>query len=160
MCSGKKLKPVLYTKQNENVGKIFVKRIQKCIELVWSSEMKSMVMTEEDKIDFNNATKCWICEKVLTEGHERVRDHCHCSGKFRGAAHQKCNSSFRKPKFVPISFHNLSGYDAHLFVKSLRNENGGKIDCIPNNEEKYISFSKSIYDDEKKRLFKIRFVDS
>jgi len=117
VCSGKKLNPVLYTKQNENenVGKIFVKRI----ELVWSSEVKSVVMTEEDKIGFNNAKKCWICEKEFTEGHKSVRDHCHHSGQFRGAAHQKCNSSFRKPKFVPISFHNLSGYDAHLFVKKL-----------------------------------------
>ena len=37
---------------------------------------------------------------------------------------------------------------------------GSQIDCIPNAEEKYISFSKSIYDDEKKFKYKIRLIDS
>ena len=40
-------------------------------------------------------------------------------------------------------FHNLSGYDSHLFIKNL-GFSEGNIDCIPNNEEKYISFSKKI----------------
>ena len=57
---------------------------------------------------------------------------------------------------MPVTFHKLSGYDAHLFVKYLE----GNSDCIPNNEEKYISFSRSIYDDEKKVKYKIRFIDS
>ena len=106
-----------------------------------------MMMTEDDKIDFDNATLCWICQKDFT-------------GKYRGAAHQKCNELFRKPKFVPVKFHNLSGYDAHLFVKNLNTMGEGDIDCIPNTEEKYTSFSKSIYDDEKKFRYKIRFIDS
>ena len=50
---------------------------------------------------------------------------------------------FRVPKFTPVFFHNLSGYDSHLFVKSL-GVTEGDIRCIPNNEEKYISFSKNI----------------
>jgi len=66
----------------------------------------------------------------------------------------------RKPKFVPVKFHNLSGYDAHLFVKNLNTMGEGDIDCIPNIEEKYISFSNNIYDDEKKFKYKIRFIDS
>ena len=65
-------------------------------------------------------------------------------------------------------FHNLSGYDSHLFIKNLGSTNGG-IDCIPNNEEKYISFSKNIkvgeYKDKKTgkvkdKNFNIRFIDS
>ena len=60
-------------------------------------------------------------------------------------------------------FHNLSGYDSHLFIKSL-GKTKGNIDCIPNNEKKYISFSKSIndYDENgtKKFKYKIRFIDS
>ena len=98
------------------------------------------------------------------EGDKNVRDHCHYSGKFRGAAHNKCTSLFRKPKFVPVLFHNLRGYDAHLFIKYLHVNGGdnrnGQIDCIPNADEKYINFSKSIYDDEKKFIYKIRFIDS
>ena len=60
------------------------------------------------------------------------------------------------PMFVPVLFHNLEGYDSHLFVKSL----GGKVNCIPKTDEKYISFSKKIkYDPEAKPL-EIRFLDS
>ena len=161
VCNGKKLKPVRYTKQSEdeNIGEIFVTRNQKSIVRVWSSEVKSMIMTDEDKIGFDNATKCWICEDFIV-GEKRVRDHDHFSGKCRGCVHQKRNSLFRKPKFVPITFHSLSGYDSHLFVKNLTAGGGGYIDCIPNTEEKYIRFSRSIYDENKKFKYKIRFIDS
>ena len=98
---------------------------------------------------------------------KKVRDHCYFTGKYRGAAHNKCNLQFKKPKFTPVIFHNLSGYDAHLFVKNL-GKSEGNIKCIPNNEEKYISFSKDIVVDEyinkkgKKVEVKheIRFIDS
>ena len=95
-----------------------------------------------------------------------MRDHCHFTGKYRGAAHVKCNLQFKKPKFTPVIFHNLAEYDSHLFVKNL-GKTEGNIKCIPNNEEKYISFSKDIvvgeYEKEgKKHLIKheIRFLDS
>jgi len=104
VCDGKKLEPVLYTKQSkdENVGEIFCKRLRNEIEKVWSSEVKPMIMTEDDKIDFGNAKKCRICQKDFTEKDKKVRDHCHFTGKYGGAAHQKCNALFRKPKFVPV----------------------------------------------------------
>ena len=50
---------------------------------------------------------------------------------------------YRKPNFTPVVFHNLSGYDSHLFIKNL-GFSEGNIDCIPNNEERYISFTKRI----------------
>ena len=64
-------------------------------------------------------------------------------------------------------FHNLSGYDSHLFIKNI-GFNDGNIDCIPNNDEKYISFTKNIevgtYVNNKKEIkpinHKIRFIDS
>jgi len=65
---------------------------------------------------------------------------------------------FRKPKHVPVILHNLSGYDSHLFIKSI-GKTQGNIDCIPKNEEKYISFSKSVMHDGKLK-YKIRFIDS
>ena len=60
-----------------------------------------------------------ICNEEL--GKDRVRDHCHVTGKFRGAAHEICNLKYRVPKFFPVVFHNLSGYDSHLFIKTLGN---------------------------------------
>ena len=77
-------------------------------------------------------------------GNNRVRDHCHFSGKFKGAAHNECNLNYKIPKFIPVVFHNLSGYDSHLLVKKLRGSQGEKIKCIPNNEEKYISFRRDV----------------
>ena len=63
-------------------------------------------------------------------------------GKFRGAAHQSCNLKFQRPKFTPVFFHNLQNYDAHLFVRALGlMDEVLSIKCIPNNDEKYISFS-------------------
>ena len=54
-------------------------------------------------------------------GNDRVRDHCHLYGKFRGAAHELCNLKYKVPKFFPVVFHNLSVYDSHLFIKTLGN---------------------------------------
>ena len=98
-------------------------------------------MINSSQFNFNKSTNCWICNGLL--GEDRVRDHCHFTGKFRGAAHNICNLKFKKPKFTPVFFHNLSGYDSHLFVTKL-GKSEGDITCIPNNEEKYISFSKLI----------------
>ena len=122
-----------------------------------------MIFTAKDQSAFENAKICWICQKEFGES-KKVRDHCHFTG---GAAHNICNLQFKKPKFTPVIFHNLSGYDAHLFVKNL-GKTEGNIKCIPNNEEKYISFLKDIVVDEytnKKGekieiMHEIRFLDS
>ena len=71
----------------------------------------------------------------------KVRDHCHFTGKYRGAAHNDCNLKCRKPLFIPVIFHNLQGYDAHLFIKQLA-KISGDLTSIPSTEEKYITFSK------------------
>ena len=110
----------------------------------------SLEMTGEDKRNLKPA-HCHICGNAL--GNDRVRDHDHLTGKYRGAAHNECNLNFKVPKFVPIVFHNLSGYDAHLFIKEL-GFGEGKINCIPNTDEKYISFSKKVGEIE------MRFIDS
>jgi hypothetical protein len=86
------------------------------------------------------------------------------TGEFRGAAHFKCNREYRLPRHYPIVLHNLAGFDAHLFVKKL----DGKITCIPNTDEKYISFSREVfmetkYDKDGKEYAvnrELRFIDS
>ena len=87
-----------------------------------------------------------------------MRDHCHFTGKFRGAAHPDCNLKARKPAFTPVFFHNLFGYDIHHFVKALTRRKG-RIKCIPNNEEKYISLS--LFISLGKKIFhELKFLDS
>ena len=108
---------------------------------------KKMIFGKEEEERYNEGTKCWICKEEFDDkdkDKEKVKDHCHYTGRYRGAAHNKCNLNYRKPNFTPVVFHNLSGYDSHLFIKNL-GFSEGNINCIPNNEEKYISFSKKIW---------------
>jgi hypothetical protein len=96
---------------------------------------------------------------------QKVRDHDHLTGEYRGAAHSICNFNYQNPRFIPIVCHNLSGYDAHLFIKQFGNDNNN-IKLIANNEEKYISFSKiikrtkCIKGKEIKLKTELRFIDS
>ena len=104
---------------------------------------KMFPLTDEEWKTFREAAICWLCRKEFGNGNLRkVRDHCHFSGRFRGAAHSLCNFKFQRPKFTPVFFHNLQNYDAHLFVRALGTlDEVLSVTCIPNNEEKYISFS-------------------
>jgi len=138
-----KPKIVRYTAadEDEDIGKLFVECLEKDIRKLAEIKTKPILMTEENRKDYENATDCFICNQKLKE--DKVRDHDHLTGKYRGAAHSVCNLNYRIPKHIPVIFHNLAGYDAHLFIKSL-GFSEGKIDCIPNNEEKYISFKKDI----------------
>jgi len=141
--------PITFTVENENddVAQIFVDMLEEDIKRIYRrfKFSKEMVFTKKDKKEYIKAKTCHICEKEL--GNDRVGDHCHFTGRFRGAAHNGCNLNYKAPKFIPVIFHNLSGYDSHLFIKKLA-RNGEKVTCIPNNEEKYISFSKEVVVDE------------
>ena len=81
---------------------------------------------------------------------DKVRDHCHVTGKFRGAAHNKCNLKLRIPKKLPIIFHNLQGYDGHIIFKELNNFDVD-ISVIPKGIDKYMSIIVNRY---------ITFIDS
>ena len=141
-------KPVLrkYTKtkpEDADAIDVFIKWLEEDVKAIANIEPKEMIFTEEDIKHFNNASDCWICGEEL--GNDRVRDHCHFTGRYRGPAHNSCNLKYRKPKNISVFFHNLSGYDSHLFIKKLASTNKNEnIKCIPNNEEKYISFTKTI----------------
>ena len=78
-------------------------------------------MTSQDEEIYNNSHICWICKQELNT--DKVGDHCHMTGKFRGAAHNKCNINLRLPEKLPIIFHNLQGYDRHILFKELNNLN-------------------------------------
>ena len=79
---------------------------------------------------------CWICKQELNT--DKVRDHCHVTGKFRGAAHDNCNKKLRIPRKLPVLFHNLQGYDGHLIFKELKNFDVD-ISVIPKGIDKYMS---------------------
>ena len=96
-------------------------------------------MSEKEEEQFQLSNICWICEKLIDDDDEKVRDHCHVTGKFRGAAHWSCNINLQLTKKVPAIFHNLRGYDSHLIFREL-NKFDVKTDVIPNGLEKYMAF--------------------
>ena len=104
-----------------------------------------MTMTMHHKLVNDNSTLCLICKEELDK--DKVRDHCHLAGKLRGAAHEVYNRKYKVSKFYPVAFHNLSGYDSHLFIKTLGNIEE-VISAILNNEENYISFTKQVIVDK------------
>ena len=155
-------------KEEPDAEDVFVKWLEEDVKEIANIKPKKMVITEEEKKQFDNASDCWICGEEL-KNDNKVRDHCHYTGRYRGAAHNKCNLKYSKPKDVPVFFHNLSGYDSHLFIRSLASPNPKEnIECIPNNEEKYITFTKNIIvgqytnkkGEVKDKTFKIVFKDS
>ena len=164
----KQLRYYVKTKpEDPNATDVFIKWLEDDVKFLANIKPKKMVFTREDEKQFNKASDCWICGEEL--GNDRVRDHCHYTGRYRGAAHNKCNLKYSKPKGVPVFFHNLTGYDSHLFIKSLGSSNEKEnIECIPNNEEKYITFTKNIIvgqytnkkGEVKDKTFKIVFKDS
>ena len=96
---------------------------------------ENLIMSEKEEHLFQQSNSCWICKKLIDNDEEKVRDHCHVTSKFRGAAHWNCNVNFQLTKKVPVIFHNLRGYDSHLIFNEL-----GKFDVkicvIPNGLEK------------------------
>ena len=104
---------------------------------------KNLIISEEAEENlFQKSNNFWICKKLIHNGEEKVRDHCHVTGKFRGAAHGNCNINFQLTKKVAVIFHNLKGYDSHLIFNEL-DKFDVKIKVIPNGLEKYMAFFKN-----------------
>ncbi|XP_055388367.1 uncharacterized protein LOC129616887 [Condylostylus longicornis] len=137
----------------------FVKELEKFaedVETVFLCPLPMDKLTEEQNKDFESAKLCHICEGKFDHSDQKVRDHCHLTGKFRGPAHEGCNLNFQDSHTIPIVFHNLSGYDSHFIIKNLATDLQGRVDLLPINKERYISFTKQIED----FAIKFRFIDS
>ena len=130
----------------KNAEQVFLKYLEEDIKMIANIPKRCIIFKDKKREQYIKETRCWICKGEFDDkdkNKKKVKDHCHFTGRYRGVAHNKCNLDYRKPNFTPVVFHNLSGYDSHLFIKNL-GFSKGDIDCIPNNEEKYISFSKKI----------------
>ena len=80
---------------------------------------KKLIMTEEEKERFQWSNACWICEKLIDNDDDKVRDRCHVTGKLRSAAHWSCILNLQLTKKVPLLFHNLRGYDSHVIFREV-----------------------------------------
>ena len=96
-------------------------------------------MSEKEEHLFQQSNSCWVCKKLIDNNEEKIRHHCHVTGKFRGAGHWNCKINLQLTKKVPVIFHNLRGCDSHLIFSEL-DKFDVKISVIPNGLEKYMAF--------------------
>jgi hypothetical protein len=136
-----------YIYRGEDCIEVFFKKIREIEDKLMKilKTNKQMTMSKEDKQDYTNATKCYICNNEIIENDKKgykVRDHCHISGKYRGCAHNVCNINYNYKNIkIHVFFHNLKSYDAHLIISNADKIEGKcKIDVIAQNSEKFIAF--------------------
>ena len=133
----------------------FVKEVMKLenkMTFYFKKPKKDIIMTQEDEEDYKNNNICRFCEKNIES--DKVRDHCHLTGKYRGSSHNVCNINVmqKDSNFIPFVLHNFSKYDCHMFFKRLVDLKKEKVkfEIIPKTNEEYVSV----------RYGCIRFIDS
>ena len=91
-------------------------------------------LTQEEQYRHDTRKCCFICKKPFFKdaknNYIKVRDHCHYTGKYRGAAHKICNLIYNTPREIPVIFHNGSSYDYHFIIKGLAEEFEGDFECL------------------------------
>ncbi|XP_030762209.1 uncharacterized protein LOC115887026 [Sitophilus oryzae] len=173
-CDFDNSQSIFKTFRGPDAHKVFIDWLETDCKSIYNRYMKNIVsmppLSSVQEAVFYQVTHCHICERPFNIEDERVRDHCHLTGNYRGAAHSVCNLNFKVPNFIPVFFHNISNFDSHLFIKELAVEEE-QLDVIPQNKERYISFTKHVMVDDdvtqqeqekrQQRVFlKLRFLDS
>ena len=100
----------------------FVEHIEEEVRRLYPtfSQQPMIELTDVLKREHEAAEKCHVCLKEFNDPQNKnVRDHCHYTSLYQGATHNNCNLKFRIQDHITIAFHNLSGYDAHLYIKEL-----------------------------------------
>ena len=167
-CSFDQTKNKLDHYRGKDCMKKFSKNLREHATKIINYEKKKMIpLTTEEKIYHNEQEICYICKKEFDTSDKwnyKVRDHCHYTGKYRGAAHNMCNLRYKIPKEIPVVFHNGSTYDYRFIIKDLVKEFDGNFKCLGENNEKYITFSvpikKKIENKNIEITYKIKFIDS
>ena len=140
-------------------------------EIINYKEKEMIPLTNEENKSYERQKVCHICKKEFCYDeneksefklYHKVRDHCHYTAKYRGAARSICKLKHKVPKEISVVVHN-AGYDTHFIIKQLAEEIGRQFECIGENTEKYITFSVPIkkgHDHGKRSTCKLKFVDS
>ena len=167
-CSFDESKKILNYYRGDDCMKKFCKDLREHSTKIINYEKKKMIsLTTEEKVHYNKEKVCHICKKEFDNNdkeQQKVRDHCHYTGKYRGAAHNICNLRYEVPREIPAVFHNGSTYDYHFIINELVKEFKGNFECLSENTEKYITFSvpikKKIENKDLEIIYKIKCIDS
>ena len=159
-----------YCRRKDCIEKLCKKLKRRAMKIINYEKKEIIPLTNEENKYYEELEACYICEEKFCmdkddenyKNKKKVKYHCHYTGKFRGAAHSKCNLNYKVPKDIPIIIHN-SSYDTQFIINELAEEFKGKRNCIRENMEKYITFSVPIEkecDENKIIAYKLRFIDS
>ena len=168
-CSFDKSKTECNYYRGKDCMKIFCKDLKDQAEKIINYEKKGMIpLTDEEKESYENQKIGHICEKEFStdnkdEKYHKVRDHCHYTGKYRGATHNNCNLRYKIPKEIPVVFHNRFTYDYHFIIKYVAREFKANFESMGENTEKSITFSvpiKKEHDNGKPSIYRLKFIDS
>ena len=175
-CSFDTTKNKLDYYRGKKCMKIFCLDLREHATKIISYEKKNYNINKKEEKKHNKQKVCHICKKRFStddnnKEYHKVRDHCHYTGKYRGAAHDICNLRYKIPKEIPVVSHIASTYDYHFIIKELAEKFKGEFECLGQNTEKYINFSVPIEKETTKRdkdgndkikkiSYKIKFIDS
>ena len=129
------------------IGEKFCKDLKELKTEIINFEEKEMIpLTNKEIKPYEKQNVCHICKEKFcnNKNKKKVRDHCHYTGKLRGAAHSEYNLRYKVPKEIPVVFHNGSTYDYHFIIQKLAEEFEIEFECLGENAEKYITFLVSL----------------
>ena len=138
----------------DNVDWFFkqVIKLENKMAFFFKNTEKEIIMTKDDEENYRNKNICRFCEKELLS--DKVRDHCHLTGKYRGPAYKVCKMTVKQKDsiFIPFAFHNFSNYDCDMFFKRIVDlkKDEVKFKIIPKTNEEYIVVKSGCF----------RFIDS
>ena len=105
------------------------------MEIINFKQKNMMLLTKEQQKSYQNAKICHICKEKFEDkrdkdkNYQKIEDHCHYTGEYRGAAYSICNLNYSVPKEISIVFHNGSNYDYHYILKEFAEEFEGQPTC-------------------------------
>ena len=146
-----------YYRGKDCIEKLCKKLKERTMKIINYEKKEMRPLTYEENKSYKEQEACHICEEKFCmdkddenyKNKRKVKDHCHYTGKFRGAAHSKCNLNYKVPKDIPIIIHNAS-YDTHFIINQLAEEFKGELNCIGKNIEKYNNIILFLYQLRKK----------
>ena len=113
----------LFLKEEKNAVNKFTTSLLKeyrcCKGVVKENFNRSLAMTVADERSFKSSNKCRICEELFSKGDNKVRDHDHVTGRYRGSPHKDCNINLRFIKKIPVIFQSLRDCDSHLIIQEI-----------------------------------------
>ena len=122
VCIDNRFSKPIVVYRGKNAAHEFIKAILKeykyCKKIMKEPFNKNLIMSEKEQHLFQQSNSCWICKKIINDEDEKVREHCHVTSKYRGAAYWDCNINFQLTKKVLVIFHNLKNYDSSFSCPS------------------------------------------